>query len=69
MVVGSVVVAACLLVLGWTKEIVGVFIPEGEFKQTCTISLAVFSIYAVDFAINAGESRRIDEKRLLLMTG
>jgi solute carrier family 45 protein 1/2/4 len=55
MVIGSILVAACLLVLGWTKEIVGYFVEEGEFKKTCTIVTAVLSIYAVDFAINAGE--------------
>jgi solute carrier family 45 protein 1/2/4 len=55
MVIGSIIVAGCLLVLGWTKEIVGHFIEEGEFRKTCTIALAVLSIYAVDFAINAGE--------------
>jgi hypothetical protein len=55
MIIGSFIVAACLLVLGWTKEIVETFIREGEFAQTCIISLAVFAIYAVDFSINAGE--------------
>jgi solute carrier family 45 protein 1/2/4 len=58
MVIGSAIVAACLLVLGWTKEIVGCFVAEGEFRKTCTIATAVLSIYAVDFAINAGESPR-----------
>jgi solute carrier family 45 protein 1/2/4 len=53
MVIGSLVVAACLLVLGWTKEIVGHFIVEGEFRKTITIFVAVLAIYAVDFAINA----------------
>jgi hypothetical protein len=56
MIIGSFIVAACLLVLGWTKEIVETFILEGEFAQTCMISLAVFAIYAVDFSINAGKS-------------
>ena len=55
MIVGSIVVGLCLLVLGWTKEIVGMFVEEGEWKKTCTIFVAVLSIYAVDFAINAGE--------------
>lgn len=36
MVVGSVVVGACLLVLGWTSEIVGIFMNESE-------SVCVFS--------------------------
>jgi len=55
MVLGSVLVALCLVVMGWAKEIVGNFVDEGEFKKTCTIVVAVLSIYAVDFAINAGE--------------
>lgn len=54
MLMGSVLVAICLLVLGWTKEIVGHFVPEGEVRKSCTIVLAVLTIYAVDFAINAG---------------
>ena len=56
MIIGSFIVAACLLVLGWTKEIVEIFVPEGEVAKTCMISLAVSAIYAVDFSINAGES-------------
>jgi solute carrier family 45 protein 1/2/4 len=56
MIIGSIIVAGCLLVLGWTKEIVLTFLSEGEFAQTCMISLAVFAIYAVDFSINAGKS-------------
>ncbi|CAG8951215.1 hypothetical protein HYFRA_00007962 [Hymenoscyphus fraxineus] len=56
MVLGSVVVAGFLLLLGWTKEIVGHFLPEGEMRRECTIAVAVFSIYAVDFAINAVQS-------------
>jgi len=72
MLVGSVVVSLCLLVLGWTAEIVGLFITDKELvwfgtiafqeeitrltrkqKREATITLAVLSIYAVDFAINA----------------
>jgi solute carrier family 45 protein 1/2/4 len=55
MVMGSVVVAACLLVLGWTKELVGYFVEAGAFRKSVTITTAVVSIYAVDFAINVGE--------------
>jgi solute carrier family 45 protein 1/2/4 len=58
MVGGAMLVALCLLVLGWTKEIVSLFVAEGEFKKSCTIALAVLAIYAVDFAINAGEFGR-----------
>jgi solute carrier family 45, member 1/2/4 len=53
MVLGSLLVAACLLVLGWTKEIVGHFVEEGEFRKSVTVFIAVLAIYAVDFAINA----------------
>lgn len=55
MILGSILVALCLLVLGWTKEIVSYFVAEGDFRKSCTIVLAVFTIYAVDFAINAGK--------------
>ncbi|KAF2841590.1 sucrose transport protein SUC2 [Patellaria atrata CBS 101060] len=53
MVIGTVIVSACLLILGWTKEIVGHFVTEEEAKREITIALAVLSIYGVDFAINA----------------
>ncbi|MCJ1380333.1 hypothetical protein MMC17_003436 [Xylographa soralifera] len=56
MIGGSVVVAFCLLVLGWTAEIVGVFVTNTDTKAIWTIALAVLSIYAVDFAINAVQS-------------
>ncbi|TAQ89691.1 hypothetical protein B7494_g1963 [Chlorociboria aeruginascens] len=41
------------LEIRWAKEIVGHFVLAGEFRDTCTIYLAVLAIYAVDFAINA----------------
>ncbi|KAL1986718.1 hypothetical protein VTN96DRAFT_5923 [Rasamsonia emersonii] len=53
MVGGSFVVAACLLLLGWTSEVVGMFVHDAEKKKSATIAVAVLSIYAVDFAINA----------------
>ncbi|KAI5212517.1 sucrose transport protein [Aureobasidium subglaciale] len=56
MVVGTVIVSICLLVLGWTKEIVAAFVEEGELRREATIFLAVLSIYALDFAINAVQS-------------
>jgi len=55
MIAGSVLVALCLVLLGWTKEIVGLFVEDGDFKKTCTIVVAVLSIYGIDFAVNAGE--------------
>lgn len=56
MLVGAVLVACCLITLGWAKEIVGHFVPEGEFRRECTVALAVIAIYAIDFAINAVQS-------------
>ncbi|KAH6869753.1 major facilitator superfamily domain-containing protein [Thelonectria olida] len=52
MVVGSLVVAACFLVLGFTRELVGFIISDDERAKRPTIVLAVLAIYAVNFAIN-----------------
>jgi solute carrier family 45 protein 1/2/4 len=54
--VGSVIVALGLLSLGFTKEIVASFVPDEQSARTETIVLAVLSLYATDFAINAGTS-------------
>ncbi|KAL8735828.1 MAG: hypothetical protein Q9181_002687 [Wetmoreana brouardii] len=56
MIGGALSVAMGLFVLGWTAEIVGFFVPESELRRLLTITLAVFSIYLVDFAINAIQS-------------
>ncbi|CBF83623.1 hypothetical protein AN2982.2 [Aspergillus nidulans FGSC A4] len=56
MIGGSLIVTVCLLVLGWTTEIVGVFVKDAEKAASVTIALAVLSIYAVDFAINVASS-------------
>lgn len=57
MVIGTAVVALCLLVLGFTREIVGIFEADDDRARKPTIVLAVLAIYAVDFAINAGMAR------------
>lgn len=54
MAAGAILVAACLMVLGFTREVVGLVIQDDEAARRPTIVLAVLSIYAVDFAINAG---------------
>lgn len=41
MLVGSVVVGVCLLVLGWTKEIVGLFFTDRESVGLHLVSLSV----------------------------
>ncbi|KAJ5884912.1 hypothetical protein N7495_009422 [Penicillium taxi] len=52
MIFGSFVVGFCLVVLGWTAEIVSMFVKDPEKAKNVTIALAVSSIYAVDFSIN-----------------
>lgn len=53
-VVGTAIVAAALLTLGWTKEIVSALLPaDSEFSRTLTIFVAVLALYVTDFAINA----------------
>ncbi|KAL4960610.1 putative sucrose transporter [Aspergillus stella-maris] len=52
MIGGSLIVTLCLLVLGWTAEIVAFFVKDADKAPRFTIALAVLSIYAVDFAIN-----------------
>ena len=56
MVGGALIVSLCLFVLGWTAQIVGLFVSEPGLAKACTIALAVVSIYALDFAINAVQS-------------
>ena len=54
MVIGSIVVGACLLLLGWTSEVVGLFLSASNpSKKNVTLVVAVLAIYLVDFAINA----------------
>lgn len=55
MVIGALIVSVCLIILGFTKEIVEFLLPDEELAKGPTIALAVLSIYALDFAINAGE--------------
>ncbi|KAK3996335.1 major facilitator superfamily domain-containing protein [Cladorrhinum sp. PSN332] len=52
-VIGSIIVALSLLTLGFTKEIVDSFVADKETARVLTIVLAVFSLYSVDFSINA----------------
>lgn len=53
MVVGSVLVGACLLALGWAKEVTAFLFGPQENNSIRTVLFAVFAIYALDFAINA----------------
>ncbi|KAI5467247.1 major facilitator superfamily domain-containing protein [Mariannaea sp. PMI_226] len=53
MVVGSLIVSTCLIVLGFTRNVVGILISDDETAKRPTIVLAVLTIYVVDFALNA----------------
>ncbi|KAG7107505.1 General alpha-glucoside permease like protein [Verticillium longisporum] len=52
-VMGSIIAALSMIVLGFTQEIVGFFVADEKSARGFTITLAVLAIYAVDFAINA----------------
>ncbi|KND89468.1 General alpha-glucoside permease [Tolypocladium ophioglossoides CBS 100239] len=58
MVVGAAIVAVSLLVLGFTREIVGLLGRDDEQARRPTIILAVLAIYVVDFAINVATDER-----------
>ena len=68
-VIGSLLVAGGLLTLGFTKEIVGLFIADEGAKKILTIVLAVFALYATDFAINAGMYSTILSKSPIVDNG
>lgn len=53
MVIGSVVVAIALLILGWTKEISTFFFGESDAANTIAIIIAIMALALVDFAVNA----------------
>lgn len=53
MVVGTIIVSLSLLLLGWTTEFLSLFVEEENKRRPMAISLAILSIYGVDFAINA----------------
>ena len=55
MVIGTAITVVALLMLGFTKEFVGLFVGGEEAVKRPTIVLAVLSIYVVDFAINASK--------------
>ncbi|KXJ95530.1 major facilitator superfamily domain-containing protein [Microdochium bolleyi] len=52
-IVGALLSAFFILVLGFTREIVDCFVSNEESARSITIWLAVLSIYCVDFTINA----------------
>lgn len=53
MFIGTILVGLFLLLLGWTKEVVKMFITDPAAVKSATIYVAVLAIYGIDFAINA----------------
>ena len=53
MLLGAALTGICFMLLGWTREIVGIFVSDETSLKSTTIILAVLTIYALDFAINA----------------
>ncbi|KAF0556687.1 MFS general substrate transporter [Gigaspora margarita] len=51
-VIGSIAVVIAFVSIGWTKSIVGLFFSK-DMVDITAIWLAVFSLYVLDFAINA----------------
>ncbi|KAF2718359.1 MFS general substrate transporter [Polychaeton citri CBS 116435] len=56
MVAGTIMVVACMLLLAWTSEVVGMFVQDKETRKSVTIALAVLDIYVLDFVINIVQS-------------
>lgn len=61
MLIGTAATVASLMVLAWTREIVGGFLglfgadPESQFVKVSIIVTAVLWVYILDFAINTGK--------------
>jgi solute carrier family 45 protein 1/2/4 len=53
MLLGAALTGLCFMLLGWTREIVSLFVSDPPTLKSATIILAVLTIYALDFAINA----------------
>ncbi|KAI9314892.1 hypothetical protein BX666DRAFT_2029136 [Dichotomocladium elegans] len=58
LVLGSVVVIWSLFVIGWTREITSLFTgsEDGDTFKTVSITIAIASIYILDFSINCVDS-------------
>lgn len=56
MLAGSMGSALGLLILGWAKEIAGIFFHDAEQQRKAAIVLAIVDIYVLDFVINIAQS-------------
>ncbi|KAK9459797.1 uncharacterized protein V1516DRAFT_678021 [Lipomyces oligophaga] len=52
MIIGSIIVGFSLMLMAWTREVVDVFVSEA-YAPNVTIVVAVFSVFAADFSVNA----------------
>lgn len=72
MLIGTFATVVSLMVLAWTKEIVGGFLglfgaePDSQFVKVSIIVTAVLWVYILDFAINTGKAT-IDSSRRFQM--
>lgn len=57
MVIGSVLVGGSLMLMAWTREVVDIFISADPLASNVTIIVAVLSVFAADFSVNAGMRR------------
>lgn len=69
MVVGSAIVAICLLVLGFTRELTEIFSSNDNTIKGLTTGLAVLAIYMLNFAVNMGMSARFERVKLAVNQG
>lgn len=50
---GTMIVLFSLFILAWTQEVVEFMVGGSDMAKSITVTLAILSIYGVDFAINA----------------
>lgn len=56
MVGGTIAVVTCYLILGWAKEIAGLFVSNAERQRRFAIILAIIDIFILDFVINVAQA-------------
>ncbi|KAK9235920.1 hypothetical protein V1525DRAFT_408443 [Lipomyces kononenkoae] len=53
MIVGSVIVGLSLMLMAWAREFVDIFVKSERWAPIVTIVVAVLSVFATDFSVNA----------------
>ncbi|KAH7871070.1 uncharacterized protein C8R40DRAFT_1055634 [Lentinula edodes] len=62
MIIGTILCVFAMSLLGWTKEVAGIFTSEIGL----TLWLAVLSVYLIDFSVNAGSCVMAVDRALLV---